>query len=470
MGRRLLHTKRSNFFNPIRSPILLAAIAAALATIVALVLVARVNSALAASSLVNGNFETGNLTGWTVDTTASGGTARAVTSYWYVDPGCRGDIGCPHLDPIRPQEGSYFALLTPGEASVDTMISQPFEASNGDKVSGWAFFNAEDYLPFDDKGQVVITNRDSGTTVATPFEESVSSVGDGVNSGWMYWEYTFSELTGTGTFQIEARVHNTGDSDAMWLSRLGLDDVKTSASTGGPEPTETTTPPPETTTPPSDTTAPTVTNVTPAEGATEVATTSNVEATFSEAMDPASVTAPANFTLLKEGGTTAVDAKLSYNPDTKMATLDPTANLQENTSYTATIKGGSEGVKDIAGNAAANDEVWSFTTARIPPKVTNTTPIADATGVGRSTNVLATFSEALDPTTVTKYTFILGKGKLSASQLTSATRIASQTSVSYDPEALMAKLDPYGSTTTRLARCQWYTAKVTTDVKDLAGN
>jgi hypothetical protein len=48
--------------HPIRSTILLAAIAAALATI-ALVVVASGNSALAASSIVNGNIETGDLTG-----------------------------------------------------------------------------------------------------------------------------------------------------------------------------------------------------------------------------------------------------------------------------------------------------------------------------------------------------------------------------------------------------------------------
>jgi hypothetical protein len=50
-----------NSRHPIRSTIL-GAIAAALATI-ALVVVASGNSALAASSLVNGNFETGDLTG-----------------------------------------------------------------------------------------------------------------------------------------------------------------------------------------------------------------------------------------------------------------------------------------------------------------------------------------------------------------------------------------------------------------------
>src|SRR5215203_6808337 len=112
MGRRVIqgpvdHTGR----HPIRSTIL-AAIAAALATI-ALVLVASGNSALAASSLVNGNFETGDLTGWTVDTTAlpapSGGTASAVTNYDY----CYGECGIIYT--IPPQEGSYFALLKPAQ-------------------------------------------------------------------------------------------------------------------------------------------------------------------------------------------------------------------------------------------------------------------------------------------------------------------------------------------------------------------
>jgi Bacterial Ig-like domain len=73
-------------------------------------------------------------------------------------------------------------------------------------------------------------------------------------------------------------------------------------------------------------------------------------------------------------------------------------------------------------------------------------------------------------TTVKVDTFMLGKGMLSASQLTSATRIASETTVSYEPKTQTATLDPYGSTTSRLAKCQRYTAKLTSRVKDKAGN
>jgi Ca2+-binding RTX toxin-like protein len=105
--------------------------------------------------------------------------------------------------------------------------------------------------------------------------------------------------------------------------------------------------------------------VTPSNGQTEVALDANDEATFSEAMNEASVTNPANFTLTKQDGTpsgTQVPAHLNYNSSTRTATLNPDAPLDPQSAYTATIKGGTDGVKDSSGNPLANDKVWSFTT------------------------------------------------------------------------------------------------------------
>ena len=110
-----------------------------------------------------------------------------------------------------------------------------------------------------------------------------------------------------------------------------------------------------------DTTAPTISSVAPANGATEVAPQVNAQATFSEAMNEASVTDPTNFTLTKPDGT-SVPATVSYDPTTKKATLDPDADLESGLTYTATIKGEPDGVKDVAGNPLAADEAWSFTT------------------------------------------------------------------------------------------------------------
>jgi Ca2+-binding RTX toxin-like protein len=109
-----------------------------------------------------------------------------------------------------------------------------------------------------------------------------------------------------------------------------------------------------------DTTPPTVSGVAPADGQSEAALDVNVEGTFSEAIDPSTLT---NTTfILSEPYGTAVAATVTYDPATRKATLNPDAPLDPQSSYTATIKGDTGGVKDSSGNALANDKIWSFTT------------------------------------------------------------------------------------------------------------
>jgi hypothetical protein len=111
----------------------------------------------------------------------------------------------------------------------------------------------------------------------------------------------------------------------------------------------------------SDTTNPTVSGVAPTDGATEVEVNDNAVANFSEAMDPSTITG-ATFTLIKPDGT-PVAAAVGYDPATRRATLNPDdIALESRTTYTATLKGGNAGVKDLAGNALAADVTWSFTT------------------------------------------------------------------------------------------------------------
>ena len=132
------------------------------------------------------------------------------------------------------------------------------------------------------------------------------------------------------------------------------------------------TPPP----PPGDTTAPTVTGVSPADGATGVAVSSNVTGTFSEAMDAATI-GGSTFTL-KDGAGAAVAAGVSYDGATRTATLNPTADLANSATYTATI---TTGVTDTAGNPLAAERTWSFTTAAAAGGVAETvtlTAIADS--------------------------------------------------------------------------------------------
>ncbi len=57
-----------------------------------------------------------------------------------------------------------------------------------------------------------------------------------------------------------------------------------------------------------------------------------------------------------------VTAQVTYDPATKKAKLDPDFDLQGGSTYTATIKGGSEGVKDTQGESLARDFIWTFHT------------------------------------------------------------------------------------------------------------
>ncbi|MEA5502812.1 DUF4082 domain-containing protein [Halotia wernerae UHCC 0503] len=116
-----------------------------------------------------------------------------------------------------------------------------------------------------------------------------------------------------------------------------------------------------TTNPTSDTTPPTVSSTTPSTGATGVSNGTNVTATFSEAMDSATI----NGSTFELRGTnnTLVSANVTYNAANRTVTLTPSSSLAASTTYTATVKGGTTGVKDQAGNALAANYIWSFTTA-----------------------------------------------------------------------------------------------------------
>ena len=105
---------------------------------------------------------------------------------------------------------------------------------------------------------------------------------------------------------------------------------------------------------------PTVTSTVPASGATDVEVDSAIRATFSEAMDPASITAA---TFFLSGG---VAGSVSYDPATNTASFTPSGNLHTFNNFTATI---TTGVRDTAGNHMAANYTWTFTTEREKQKV-----------------------------------------------------------------------------------------------------
>lgn len=115
---------------------------------------------------------------------------------------------------------------------------------------------------------------------------------------------------------------------------------------------------------PPDTTPPTVDSVSPLDTATGVAVDTVVTATFDEAMDPATIDDTV-FTLTPSGGS-PVAASVAASVGDTVFTLTPSADLEHDTVYDAEIGTGAE---DVAGNALAAPEAWSFTTEEAPPSV-----------------------------------------------------------------------------------------------------
>ena len=106
---------------------------------------------------------------------------------------------------------------------------------------------------------------------------------------------------------------------------------------------------------------PTVTSTDPLDTATEVGVSRTVNATFSEQMDPATITA-ATFTL--QQGATAISGTVKYAGMT--ATFTPAADLSSNT-FTATVGTGAKSA--ATGNSLAAAYIWTFKTPAIVPVV-----------------------------------------------------------------------------------------------------
>jgi N-acetylglucosamine-6-sulfatase len=111
-------------------------------------------------------------------------------------------------------------------------------------------------------------------------------------------------------------------------------------------------------------------------------------------------------------------------------------------------------LRDCSGAACRTAEWTSDATA---PRVTSTSPVANAVGVSPSANLTATFSENMQASSVNATTFELV-------QRGTTTKVAA--TVTYSASTRKATLDPTNS----LQRGVTYDARLTTGAKDLVGN
>jgi hypothetical protein len=206
-----------------------------------------------------------------------------------------------------------------------------------------------------------------------------------------------------------------------------------------------------------NTTAPLVTSTDPGDAATGVPLNQRIAATFSAAMNPASISAAGTFTVAVAGGGSAVPGAVSYAGRT--AVFAPTANLAAGVTYTATI---TTAATDLTGVPMAANFVWNFTAGlaanAVAPTITITTPASAAPDVPTDASVSATFSAAMDPTTITTGTFTLNVSGSGGAFVVGT--------VAYDPASQIATFTPSAV----LDGATQYTASISTQVTDLSGN
>jgi hypothetical protein len=192
---------------------------------------------------------------------------------------------------------------------------------------------------------------------------------------------------------------------------------------------------------------PTVIARTPASGARSVSQTGNLTATFSEP-----VTGVSGTTFVLRLGTTVIPAVVSYNATTRVATLNPSATLLADRSYTATLSG----IRDAAGNLMVASS-WSFITGPAPT-ITTRTPAAGATAVPRNANVTALFSE--DITGVSATTVVITRVSTGAVVTSAAAFNATTNVLTINPSVTLTSNVQYRVTI----------IGGTTSVRDLIGN
>ncbi len=283
----------------------------------------------------------------------------------------------------------------------------------GETASGWQQVTLPSAVPIAANTTYVAScHSSSGYYVATTAyfakaftNGSLTALADGTDGGNGVYRY------GASAFPIR-----TNASANYWA------DVVFSAQAPGP-----------------DTTPPIVVAKSPTNGSSGVLAGTNVTATFSELLAPSTVND--RTVQLRDAAAQIVPATVTWDPIRSSTILHPTASLglAISTTYTATVKGGSGGVTDVAGNPLAADATWTFTTQALPPPPPNEGPGGPVLVIGYSGNPFSRYYaeilraeglnafEVIDITGVNSTVLagydvaILGEMPLSAAQVTMLT-------------------------------------------------
>lgn len=138
----------------------------------------------AQAGVSNAGFETGT-SGW-----VSYGSSGATDSYFG----------------FTPKYGSSFGYVTAGAGlNVYSTLAQTFTLLAGESIAGYVGFKADDYLPYDDKAILTISD---GETITSLWSATVASVGDFGSTGWKRFSFTAAQ---GGVFTLSLGVKNVQD-------------------------------------------------------------------------------------------------------------------------------------------------------------------------------------------------------------------------------------------------------------------
>ncbi len=151
-----------------------------------------------------------------------------------------------------------------------------------------------------------------------------------------------------------------------------------------------------------DTVPPAVSQIDPADGATDFPINGIIVVRFNEPLSELSVVDGA-VTLLE--GTTPVAGSVSLSSDALSVSFNPAESLSGLTIHTVQV----QGLRDVAGNLMTGVFASSFTTAEfidiVAPTVVRTSPVNGQANVPVNTPFTVEFSEAMDPATLTTTNF-----------------------------------------------------------------
>lgn len=167
---------------------------------------ASMAAASASAQIVNGSFETGDLTGWD----ATNFSVVTDTNGYF------------------PTDGQFLASGFAGcGTGVYCTMSQTFTTAGG-VFSGDAAFLAHDYMPYDDDAFVSIASVADGAPTTTLFSSAVDQVGNFGSTPWTH----FTTNLDAGSYTVTVGVRNNLDNN--YSSQVVVDNFQVSG--GVPEP------------------------------------------------------------------------------------------------------------------------------------------------------------------------------------------------------------------------------------------